>query len=282
MVLITLILVKYTLLAPTRFSWIELKVFVSVTTIILLTIAATYRLNDIFDNAVNKLYKPEKIDLSNTISVKKEWFLYWFFSISAGMLSFFLSTKPIHYFILFGTPAILYIHFKFLKKIVFIGNIVISILVCIPIYIILIFDFTPIKSDVLIFDNSSYYQVCFYMIFTFLVTLIRGIIKDIECINSHLKIKAKTLPILLGRKRAAKVAFFFGAVLLVFVMMLLKFLKNNFLFLSYGIIFILLPLSFFMYKLWISKSKKDITKLSGFINIITLFGILSMLLLKSE
>ena len=117
-----------------------------------------------------------------------------------------------------------------------------------------------------------------YAFFSFITTFIREIIKDIEDVNGDLKIDSQTLPILIGRKRASKVAFFFSAILLVFLLVILQCIKDEMMFLGYGIIFILLPLLYFLYKLWFSKSKKDFSTLSNLMKVIMLFGILSMLL----
>jgi len=46
---------------------------------------------------------------------------------------------------------------------------------------------------------------------------------------------------------------------------------KDFIGLAFIILFMLLPLSYFMYKLWISKSKKDISKLSSLMKIIMFF-----------
>ena len=90
------------------------------------------------------------------------------------------------------------------------------------------------------------------------------------------------MPIIIGRKRASKVAFFFTCILLVFLFIVLQFLKNDYLFLGYGIIFILLPLLYFMYKLWSAETKKDFSKLSSLMKVIMFLGILSMLLFKFQ
>jgi 4-hydroxybenzoate polyprenyltransferase len=281
MVLLMLVLTKYALLASTEFSWLTFIDFIGLTLIILLTTAAGYILNDIFDIVADKINKPEKVYISNTISVKRGWFFYWSFTVIAIVLALLLSKKPIHYSLFFGAPILLYLYSKFFKKIIFIGNLIISILVATPIYLIFIFEIIAGQPENLIFGSFSYDIVYFYMAFAFLTTLIREIIKDIEDIDGDLKIKAKTLPVLFGRTRAAKVAFFFSAVLLVFLLVVFKFFKNDVLFLSYGIVFMLLPLSYFMYKLWITKSKKEISKLSSLMKIIMFFGILSMLLFKT-
>jgi 4-hydroxybenzoate polyprenyltransferase len=123
-------------------------------------------------------------------------------------------------------------------------------------------------------------NVIIYSFFVFLITLITVIIKDIENVNGDLKIKAKTLPIVLGRKRASEVAFFFSCGLTVYVLIILQNIKNETIFLVYLIVLILLPLLYFMYKLWFSETKKDFNKLSRIIKLITFFGLLSMLLFK--
>jgi 4-hydroxybenzoate polyprenyltransferase len=261
-------------------SWLELKDFIILSIIIIFTTAAGYIINDIFDVATDRINKPKKLYISAAIPIKKGLQLYWFLTFIAAILAFLFSEKPIDYFIFFGTPILLYLYSKFFKKIIFLGNIIISLLVALPIYVVFMFDFIPTKSNIPTLDNPIYYVIYFYLFFAFLTTIIREIIKDIEDIDGDLKIKAKTLPILFGRKRASKVAFFLCAILLLFLLIILKFLKNDLLFLVYGIIFILLPLLYFMHLLWFSESKKKFSMLSNVLKLIMLFGILSMLLFK--
>ena len=168
MVLLMLVLTKYALLASTEFSWLELKDFIGLAFIILFTTAAGYILNDIFDIVADKINKPKKVYISNTISVKKGWFFYWAFTIVAIVLALLLSEKPLHYSIFFGAPILLYLYSKFLKKIIFVGNIVVSILVATPIYLVFIFIGETSKN--LIFESFSYYAVYFYIVFAFLIT----------------------------------------------------------------------------------------------------------------
>ena len=280
MVLLTMVLTKYMLIDSIGQSWLELKGFIILSTIIIFTTAAGYIINDIFDVTTDRINKPEKLYISTAIPVKKGLQLYWFLTLFAGILAFVFSEKPIDYFMFFGTPILLYSYSKFFKKIIFLGNIIISFLVALPIYVVFMFDFIPAKTAIPAIDNPIYYTIYFYLFFAFMTTFIREIIKDIEDVDGDLKIKAKTLPILFGRKRASKIAFFLTAILLLFLLIILQFLKDDFLFLVYGIILILLPLLYFMYTLWFSENKKDFSKLSNLLKLIMLLGILSMVLFK--
>jgi 4-hydroxybenzoate polyprenyltransferase len=126
--------------------------------------------------------------------------------------------------------------------------------------------------------TKLYTLVFIYLGFAFFTTLIREIVKDIEDVNGDLKIKAKTLPIVIGRKRASKVAFFFSSILLVSLLVMLQFLKNELLFLAYSILFIVTPLLYLMFKVWKAATKKEFSQASNILKLILFFGIVSMVL----
>ncbi len=67
---------------------------------------------------------------------------------------------------------------------------------------------------------SAKLSVYGYIFFTFLTTLVREIIKDIEDVDGDYAINAKTLPIAIGRKRANRVAVGFTALLLLFLIVI--------------------------------------------------------------
>jgi len=134
----------------------------------------------------------------------------------------------------------------------------------------------------LFFRTTLYHTILGYVFFAFLTTLIREIIKDIEDVDGDINIKATTLPIVIGRKRTSKVAFFFSCILLVFLFLSILSFRTNYLFFGYGLLFIMIPFVYFMSKLWFSESKKDFSKLSVLLKIIMLLGIISMLLFKIE
>ncbi|WP_158837728.1 geranylgeranylglycerol-phosphate geranylgeranyltransferase [Polaribacter sp. L3A8] len=307
MVLLTMVLTKYALIDSIFFSNISFKnytlihttytgitlthyQFTLLTFSVLLITAGGYIINDIFDIDTDKINKPAKLIIGNSITIKKAWFLYSFTSLLGLFIGSYVSitTENTEYiFIFLGTILALFLYSKYLKKTFLIGNLVVSILLGLVIFITVLFNEPKPHSSNLLEVMSNIGTgirllliTVTYIVFSVLTNFIREIIKDIEDINGDLKIKAKTLPIIFGRKRASKVAFFFSAILLVFLLIVLQSLKEDILLLGYGIVFILFPFLYFMYQLWISETKKDFSKLSSLMKIVMLFGILSMVLFK--
>ncbi|WP_299013568.1 geranylgeranylglycerol-phosphate geranylgeranyltransferase [uncultured Polaribacter sp.] len=280
MILLTMVLTKYALLHSFEYNFISLNRFILLAISIIFTTAAGYVINDIFDIETDLINKPQKTYISKIISLKNGRILYFILTVFAGVIAFSFSIKPIHYVLFFGTPILLFLYSKYFKRTLFVGNLIVSILVPLPIYMVYLIDFIPFKTNVSTFDNPIYYATYFYLVFAFLTTLIREIIKDIEDVNGDLKINAKTLPIVFGRKRTKNVAFFFTVILLIFLILIIRNITYAVIPLIYSLLFLLLPLLYFVCKLWFAKGKKDYSKLSGFMKIIMFFGILSMLLFR--
>lgn len=289
MVLLTMVLTKYALLdsfkIPSPFTDFH---FVVLTLSVLLITASGYIINDIFDIEADKINSPNRPLTKEEISKSSFITLYFLINIVGIGLGIFVSflTKENAYSIIFiSTSFLLFIYSWKLKKIFIIGNILVSLLVFMSLFIVLLFGKKLNYSGYCDAHGFSaclnrFFAVFSYSFFAFLTTLIREIIKDIEDVNGDLKIKAKTLPIVIGRKRASYVAFFFSCILLIFLTLVLKLLQKEILFLSYGILFIFLPLLYFLFLLWKAETKKQYSKLSSLMKFIMFFGILSMLFFR--
>jgi len=280
MVLLTLILTKYLLLdsiiPSNHFSLLHFVIF---SLSVLFITAFGYLINDYFDIEADLINKPTKVYVTRIISKKKAFkisIILAFIGLTlGGIVSYSASKKALVLFYVFVIIG-LYLYSSYLKKVAILGNILISIFCALPIFLLYVFivdiNFTSLQT-ILFFD----YPIFVYILFAVFVTLIRELIKDIEDTNGDLKIKAKTLPIIIGKKRAANIVFFLSCFLCVSCIKVLWVLqKSNGIFL-YCITFILTPLLFFLYKLWFADSKKDFTLLSNLLKIILFFGILSML-----
>jgi len=288
MVLLTMVLTKYALIHSfITNSYLSDFYFSVLTLSVLLITAGGYIINDIYDIEADKINKPSKLFIDKTISKKNAWKSYFILTFSGLILAVFLSISqllPFNSLFFIFTIIGLFFYSKNLKKQILIGNILVSFFVGLTIFLIISFELnnhfeTTNKGITNVYKMiTPFWSVIGYSFFAFLTTFVREIIKDIEDVNGDLKLKSNTLPIIFGRKRASKVAFFFSVVLLVFLLIILQIIKSDILFLGYGIIFILSPLLYFLHKLWFSKSKQDYSLLSNILKIIMLFGILSMLL----
>lgn len=283
MVLLTMVLTKYALL-ESNFSNTLLSHFnfIILTTAVLLITASGYIINDIFDIETDKINKPSKLFLDKNFSIKKAWSFYILLNVFGLALGIFVSiatNTPLNSLYFIVTAIILFYYSKSLKKIALIGNLIVSFLCALVIFLVSEFKFigTNLESSSKI---SSDLIIAIYLFFSFTITLIREIIKDIEDVNGDLKIKAKTLPILIGRKRSARIAFFISSIMLVFILIILQSIKNESLFFWYILFLICIPLLYLLYKIWFARTKKNYSVISNLLKIIMFLGILSMLLFR--
>lgn len=283
MVLLTMVLTKYALL-ESNFSNTLLSHFnfIILTTAVLLITASGYIINDIFDIETDKINKPSKLFLDKNFSIKKAWSFYILLNVFGLALGIFVSiatNTPLNSLYFIVTAIILFYYSKSLKKIALIGNLIVSFLCALVIFLVSEFEFigTNLESSSKI---SSDLIITIYLFFSFTITLIREIIKDIEDVNGDLKIKAKTLPILIGRKRSARIAFFISSMMLVFILIILQSIKNESLFFWYILFLICIPLLYLLSKIWFARTKKNYNVISKLLKIIMFLGILSMLLFR--
>ena len=285
MVLLTMILTKYALInsfiSDPSLTSID---FIILSLSILFITAGGYIINDLYDIEADTINKPLKVYISKSISKKNAWVIYFLSSTLGVTLGIYLSIiKNIDFlsFYFIGTTLLLFLYSVLLKKLVFIGNLCISLLVALPIYLLYKFDSNNITiSNILQYFLLSI-AIFYYMFFAFLTTMIREIIKDIEDINGDYIVKLKTLPILIGKTRARNISIFLSLVLLLFLFLVSSnyFISNKY---FLGIIMLMLStvVVYFIFKSWIATTKKQFQYLSNLMKLIMFIGILSMALFK--
>lgn len=292
MVLLTMVLTKYTLIHNSLSSnYITHLNFIFLLISVLSITAGGYIVNDIFDVEADRINKPSKVIIENSILKKNAWISYLILTsiglVIGGYLAFTSNSFILFLIFIFSIQG-LFIYSSHLKKKVLLGNLTVSFFVALSIGLVYITNSLNLQPNKTIWeaiensltDSIAIILVGAYMFFSFLTTLIREIIKDIEDIKGDKVINAKTLPIVLGRKRANRVALGCSILLILMLIIILKDFLDTPLFLSYGLILILTPTLYFSYKLFKAETKKDYHFLSNLMKIIMLFGILSMLLFK--
>ena len=291
MVLFTVVLTKYALINSFTSIISEFQ-FIILTIAILCITAAGYIINDIYDIEADKINKPANVFIGKTIILKNAWFAYFFLTITGLILGIYISYLKGNssYSIFFiSTIALLYWYSKSLKRIAVIGNIVVSFLTALTIFMVFIFEAKNTHSSsnlseaiAFFFTSLSITATIFtYISFAFLMTFIREIIKDIEDINGDYALKMKTLPILIGIQRTKKIVLVISSFMLLLILIILRQeLINLPLLFWYTLLFIISPFTYFFYKLFSAKKTKDFHLLSTIIKGIMCFGILSMLFIK--
>ena len=285
MVLLTMILTKYALInsfiSEPSLTSID---FIILSLSILLITAGGYIINDLYDIKADTINKPLKVYISKSISKKNAWVIYFLSSTLGVTLGIYLSIiKNIDFlsFYFIGTTLLLFLYSLLLKKLVFIGNLCISLLVALPIYLLYKFD----SNNITISNILQYFLlsivIFYYMFFAFLTTMIREIIKDIEDINGDYLVKLKTLPILIGKTRSRNISIFLSLVLLLFLFLVSSnyFISKKY-FLGTIMLMISIILVHFIFKSWNASTKKQFHYLSNLMKLIMFIGILSMTLFK--
>ncbi len=283
-------LVKYGLLEPfinshgvtTTLSGFGFAILVLST---LCIAAAGNIINDIYDVEADKINKPNKVYVGTRISEKNALNLFITLNVIGVCLGLYISNVvgKSQFFVLFVIiSALLYVYASFLKQITLIGNIVISVLVAMSLIIVGIFDLIPVLNT----ENSEI-QFTFlkiirdYAIFAFIINLLREIIKDIEDIDGDYKTGLKTLPIVIGRDRATKLAFILSLTPIVAtIYYVTAYLFKQLLAVGYFLALVIAPLLYITLKLYTAEHKKQYSHLSMVLKLVMLTGMFSMMLYK--
>ena len=290
MIFIMMTLTKYKIIDSTiHSSNLSLVEFLLFSIGLLCITAGGYVVNDIYDVVSDTINKPEKQYVGKEISQKNAW-LFYFLTNVIGLLSVlvvaFLQKKYEIIFTFIVLIGCLYLYSKFLKGMLLVGNILVSILVASPIVMLFYFDVNQqehsnniLSAIYLFFTSLQISLVIFsYTIFAFLTTLIRELIKDIEDVNGDYAQGLKTLPVLIGRNRSKYVALVLSSVLFLFIIYIIKYeLITNYSLLIYAIATILVPLGYFIYILSTASNKNEYQYLSKLLKYIMFFGIVSMI-----
>ncbi len=294
MIVLTMCLVRYALLS----SFVKLQLptilFVCLVLAVLCISAGGYIINDIFDLDADKINKPEKVYITESISVEQARFSYWILTLFGLGFGIYTSVQ-VESFVLslffMAAAASLFFYSRFLKRMVLIGNVLIGVLVALPIILVYIFETLTVPVyhgflevlDSILTNVGMYMLVLYYAFFSFLTTLVREIIKDVEDINGDHAMEMKTLPILLGTRRARNVSIVFAVILVISLIGINNaFVGDDALQLLgiYNYLFLVVPLLYFVFKLWNAKKRIHFSGLSRYMKWVMLTGILSMLLFK--
>jgi len=245
--------------------------------------AGGYIINDIFDVQADNINKPDKQIIGKHIPEDKGYTYYMIFTVIGVGLGFYLShlvDRSSFFAIFVIIAALLYIYASYLQQILLVGNIIISMIVGLSLVIVGIFDLLPAVTPQNQMLQSTMFEILFdYSVFAFLMTLIREIVKDIQDVDGDYKVKLKTLPIVLGKARTAKIAF--G--ITVFSILVLVFYIASYLYMRievviYFLVTVIAPLIYVAIKLFTAEHKQDYKNISNLLKLVMLFGILSMLI----
>lgn len=244
-------------------------------------------INDIYDQDIDAINKPHIRIVGVHLTENNAFNLYIALTITAVISGFIVANsvqKPmlavVYILVAFG----LYSYANGLKKMLLIGNILISLLVALVFLITGLFELFPIVTPA---TSAAHRQIMGflldYSIIAFFINLAREWVKDCQDMNGDYAGNCITLPIAIGRTRASKLT----ALLLVGCTItigwyVIQNLTNNTVASYYIILGIIGPLLYTILKLWNATTTSHFKHLSLILKIIMALGIASMIVIRTK
>lgn len=251
--------------------------------------AAGYIINDYFDVNIDIINKPHKLIIGKFIKPRWAMVWHWILSVTGIAIGFYIDYKtPTS---LIGLSNIICVLLLFgysvsLKRKLLSGNIVISLLTAWTILVIpfaewnALFNNTQLRQIYIDVDFKKLYRIGFlYTGFSFIISLIREAIKDMEDMEGDRQYGCKTMPIVWGL-RTTKVFTAVWIIVLIGVLAIVQLYTAQlgwWASVSYCILLIMLPLGIALKKLLTAQTAKTFHALSSLIKLIMLAGIVSMI-----
>lgn len=253
--------------------------------------AAGYIINDYFDLNIDRINKPDKMVVEKIIN--RRWAILWHLILSGiGILiSFYVGWKNNHNLLLgfanIACVALLWVYSTTFKKKLLSGNVIISLLtgwVVLVLYVAEVprYFFAANNPDTLNALNKIFKLAVLYGGFAFIISLIREVVKDIEDMPGDQKYGCRTMPIVWG-VNVSKVFIATWLVVLMAAVIILQVYVASYKWwwsIIYAIVYILIPLLYIFLKLFSARSPEDFHRLSRWVKIVMMTGIISMIFFR--
>lgn len=228
--------------------------------------AAGYIINDYYDIKIDAINKPRRQVVGKTINRRQAMLAHLLLSGIGVLVGLTLGWRV--GLVNIAATLLLWGYSARLKSYFLVGNLTIALLSAVMVLVV------PVHY------GSSTTAVWAYACFSFLISLVREIIKDMEDVKGDASFDRRTLPIVLGIPATKWVVYgilvlFFATVLLAMV-----FRAHDVFFSLYMVLLILLPGALLLQSLLKADRKRDFSRLSRWCKGLMLMGILSMLLFR--
>jgi len=271
---------------PLFLTWQKLSLLIASTVLIA---ASGYIINDYFDVKIDIRNRPHKVIIGRII--KKRWAMAWhtLFNIGGIGIGFFLANEIGHIglvFIQIGSTLLLWVYSTHLKRMFVSGNVAVALLTSLSIITLLfyeptIYPYIEQKSVLIIQEQiviNPFWIIAVYTFFAFLLTWMREVVKDMEDFKGDKEEGCVTMPIKIGLQKTNYFVLGLSVIALIPLMISSYILCNTVWFTMgiYIIVALLIPISFVMYLLPRKFTMKHYGKISFYLKMIMILGILSL------
>lgn len=226
-------------------------------------IASGYIINNFYDSEKDLINRPKKTMLDRFVSQRTKLSVYFILNFAAIFFASYVSFRAVVFFSIYIFVIWFYSHR--LKRILFVGNLVASILAIIPFFVVFIYYK---NFETVIFIHAT---------FLYLMIVMRELVKDLENLKGDLILNYKTIPVVYGEKWS-KFFLFILTVLSVIPIMLLVTKFDTGMMVYYFYVCLLL-LVFFVLLLYFSAAKWQYLLLHNILKFIIVAGVFSILLI---
>ena len=254
--------------------------------------AGGYIINDIFDRQADAMNKPTRILPSHGISLKTAWAWYAFLTGLGLILGLFLSLR-IHqfnfWFVFVFSSGSLWFYSERLKHKILIGNVLIALLTALAVALPWGLEYFARMSEPALFvDGLRAYPLITlligaYVVFAFLLSWIRELLKDVEDMPGDIKMGSNTFPIVFGKVKSKIFAFVLSAFVFVLLLISAYYAYDNHM--MNLLIYLCLLIAFYLFiaqNIFSADEQKDYVALSLYTKVFMLAGMLSMQILFLE
>lgn len=255
----------------------------------ILTMAAGYLINDYFDLGIDRINRPQEVYIGNIMTAEFANVLFYVLAMVAVLIGFYLGKRV--NFVNLGsvyivTNLVLYFYSLRYKRRVFWGNFAIALLSGYLIVHVWLFEFFALHRNIDAFFEAQRMQwfqkvnfmVFFYAGFSFLISFLREVVKDMEDQKGDAAEDCKTLAIVLGMSKTKKLLWGIVAILIGGVGVFQYFLlgRQGYYYAILLFIFVQIPLIILMVMLQKANTQKQYHEISIGLKGVMFFGILSL------
>lgn len=229
-------------------------------------IASGYIINNFYDSEKDLINRPKKTMLDRIVSQRTKLSVYFILNFAAIFFASYVSFKAVVFFSIYIFVIWLYSHR--LKKILFLGNLVASILTITPFFVIFVYYK---NFETVIFIHAT---------FLYLMIVMRELVKDLENMQGDLVQNYQTIPLVYGEKWSK---FFLGVctvLTLIPIYLLVTRFETGYMNYYFYVSFLLLII--FLLMLYFSKAKWQYLLLHNILKLIIVAGVFSILLIDLD
>ncbi|QJW92393.1 geranylgeranylglycerol-phosphate geranylgeranyltransferase [Spirosoma taeanense] len=223
--------------------------------------AAGYIINDYFDIKIDLINKPQRVVIGRYLKRRVAMGTHQLLNVIGCLIGLYLSKWVFVADVV--SVSLLWFYSAQFKRQPVIGNVVISLLTALSLIVLAVYYRQ--NADMLLI----------YALFSFGISLVREIIKDMQDVRGDARFGCRTLPIVWGLRRTKYLLYVLIALFIMSMFLIADALGNPRL--GWIFLILLIPITWLTYRLVYADTRRDFGYLSTLCKLIMLMGVLSMI-----